>query len=176
MATNGKQRFVTCAVAAIAVAAVLAAPNGMAGTLTVAPGQRIQAVIDAAQDGDEIVVQPAIYREAIDFKGKDIWLRSLGGAAVTVIDATGLGTSAVTFRTGEPPTARLDGFTITGGSGRLDVTGHDFGGGGIHTGYGAAPTIADCVISHNSVRHPSLPTSGGGVMASRHGFALFQRG
>ncbi len=49
----------------------------------------IQAAIDAAADGDEVVVAPCVYFETINFLGKAICLRSSDGPEVTVIDGTG---------------------------------------------------------------------------------------
>ncbi|HOW74021.1 MAG TPA: hypothetical protein PKY77_25740 [Phycisphaerae bacterium] len=41
----------------------------------------VQAGLDAASDGDEIIVGPGTYPEAINFLGKAVYLRSSGGAA-----------------------------------------------------------------------------------------------
>jgi len=79
----------------------------------------IQAGIDAAVNpGDEVVVAPGTYVEAINFLGKAITLRSSGGAAVTTIDGGAAGT-VVTCTTSETSTTVLDGFTITNGSGGM---------------------------------------------------------
>lgn len=63
----------------------------------------IQQAIDAAVDGDEIIVAPGTYREAINLLGKAIHLHSSDGPDVTTIDAAGLGTSVVTCAAGEGP-------------------------------------------------------------------------
>ncbi|GMU81131.1 MAG: hypothetical protein AMXMBFR47_10020 [Planctomycetota bacterium] len=68
-----------------------------AATLTV-PGQypTIQAALDAAANtGDEIIVAPGMYNEAINFLGKAVYLHSSDGAAVTTIDAQGNGSVVV---------------------------------------------------------------------------------
>ena len=53
--------------------------------INVGPGGSIQAAIDAAQDGDEIVVAPATYIENFDIGAKDLILRSSDGAEVTIL-------------------------------------------------------------------------------------------
>jgi pectin methylesterase-like acyl-CoA thioesterase len=62
----------------------------------------IQTAIDAAAGvGDEIVVAPGTYSEAIDLFGKAVNLHSSVGPDDTTIDATGLGASVVKCITGE---------------------------------------------------------------------------
>lgn len=85
----------------------------------------IQEAIDEDEEGDEIVVSPRIYRENIDFKGKNITLRSTDPdhPECTVIEGSG-GGPVVTF-VGESrsrlreelPSATLQGFTIRKASG-----------------------------------------------------------
>ena len=66
-------------------------------TITVGPGgpghgydfESIQAAIDIAVNGDEIVVAPGTYEQAIHFLGKAVHLYSSGGPEVTIIDGTG---------------------------------------------------------------------------------------
>jgi hypothetical protein len=107
----------------------------------------IQAAIDVACDGDEVLVAPGVYEEAIDFLGKDIVVRSTDGAQVTMIDASGYETSAVVIENNWAANTRLDGFTITGGSGKL--RGGKPRGGGVYAEE-SMPTIANCVISGNT--------------------------
>src|ERR1700753_1361637 len=80
--------------------------------------QTIQAAIDLAHPGDTILVQPGIYNESIDFKGKAIRLtstaQSLAEAQQTTISSTGDG-PVVTFASGETSGTQLNGFTISGG-------------------------------------------------------------
>ncbi len=88
----------------------------------------IQGALDAALDGDEIVVGAGRYEEAIDFLGKAMNLHSELGRLVTTIDATGLDASVVSCASGEGQDTILEGFTITGGTG-TDVNGELSGGG-----------------------------------------------
>lgn len=106
----------------------------------------IQAAINASVNGDEVVVAPGTYREAIDFLGKRITVRSTGGAAVTTIDAAGLDKSTVTFKSGENQNSILRGFTVTGGTGTL-VSG-DYVGGGAYLLF-SSPKIEQCLFKLN---------------------------
>ncbi|MEE9295673.1 MAG: right-handed parallel beta-helix repeat-containing protein [Phycisphaerae bacterium] len=112
----------------------------------------IQAAIDAAVSGvDEVVVAPGTYNEVINFLGKAITLRSSGGAAVTIIDGTGLNDSVVKCISGEGSDTVLDGFTITNGTGGVDsfCTGvGNFSGGGMLND-ASSPTVTNCTFTAN---------------------------
>ena len=122
----------------------------------------IQDGIDAAKDGDEVVVFPGTYFENIYFKGKNIVLRSSdpGNPAVvdrTIIDGLSSG-SVVTFAGTEGTTCVLEGLTITNGSGTPDIVitigaGIIFGdfqsfGGGVY-GNGTSATLRNNFIRDN---------------------------
>ena len=117
--------------------------------------ENIQAAIDAASDGDEIVVMPGTYTgtniEVINPLGKLITIRSSAGPEVTIIDAEGA-RRGVTFETGEGPDTIIEGFTITGGTGGPQGN----YGGGINCS-NSSPTIKDCIIEDN------YSISGGGI-------------
>ncbi|MAE71598.1 MAG: hypothetical protein CME06_14160 [Gemmatimonadetes bacterium] len=121
--------------------------------------ETIGAAIDAASDGDVVLVQPGIYTETLDFQGKAITVtgtRPADRAVVrsTVVDAKGAGTT-VSFLSGEPPEAELTGLTITGGLA-------DWGGGGLLCMNGSSPTVSYCLIKKNEVIG-SWETYGGGI-------------
>jgi Right handed beta helix region/Chlamydia polymorphic membrane protein (Chlamydia_PMP) repeat len=104
----------------------------------------IQECIDAAQTGDECIVGPGTYYEAISFLGKAISLRSSHGRDVTTIDATGLKSSVVRCVLGEGPDTLLDGFTITGGNASQ--------GGGMLNDFAGSPTVRNCAFVRNSAQ------------------------
>jgi hypothetical protein len=103
------------------------------------PRATIQAAIDAAANGDVILVWPDTYHERIDFLGKAIALRSQEGPEVTIIDGQRTGT-VVKCVNGEGPDTVLEGFTITGGLASL--------GGGMYN-VGSSPTVRDCIFTDN---------------------------
>ncbi|MHC4946499.1 MAG: hypothetical protein ACYTG7_26100, partial [Planctomycetota bacterium] len=76
----------------------------------------IQAGIDAAVDGDTVLVAPGTYVEKIDFVGKTITVISESAFDETVIDGAMKG-SVVTFKSGEGKDTVLEGFTIKNGDG-----------------------------------------------------------
>ena len=156
-----------------AVVLGLAVP-AMGATLTVdlaggADYTDIQSAIDAATDGDTVLVKPGEYviMEPIDFNRlhdpedplsppvKNIVVRSEGGAEVTTIRMSETPTnsgraSVVVFENAESPDTTLEGFTVTGGSG--PGTGgawFEFGGGGIRC-FESSPTLIACRIVGNS--------------------------
>ncbi len=116
----------------------------------------IQKAIEQAADGDTVLVAPGLHLERIDFHGKAIVVRSIAGAAETLLDGQGEG-SVVSMRAQEPATAVLEGFTIQNGRG---TEGH---GGGIFV------ENADPIIRHNIIVNNSARIAGGVYM--RHGYA-----
>jgi hypothetical protein len=100
----------------------------------------IQMGINAASNGDTVLVSPGTYQENIDFLGKAIRVTSTNGKSFTTITNNG-GGSVVTFHSGEGLKSILNGFTITGGRA-------SFGGGGIEIS-NASPTITNNKIVGN---------------------------
>jgi hypothetical protein len=113
----------------------------------------LQAAINAAVNGNEIEADPITYKEAINFLGKAISLRSTDGPESTIIDAssvldTGDGVSVVRCITGETAATVLDGFTITGGIGDTSVFSDPVGGGMFN--HFSSPTVLNCRFNGNS--------------------------
>jgi hypothetical protein len=148
------------------MAALVIVASILAGTIHV-PGEEtsIQAAIDRAGDGDDVVVAAGEYAitEPITFRGKAITLRAADGAAATTIRMTQaldpLRASVVVFESGETDAAVLEGFTLTGGRGSRWGNGStEGGGGGVLARNGSRPVVKSCTITGNSGRN------GGGVM------------
>ena len=106
----------------------------------------IQAGIDAAVDGDEVLVAEGEYFETIDLLGKAITVRGTDPSnpdivAATIIDGAGLGTSGITCGSGEGADTIISGLTITGGNPEL--------GGGMSNTNGSSPTVINCTFTDN---------------------------
>jgi uncharacterized repeat protein (TIGR01451 family) len=155
------------------------ADNSATSTTTVGGSVAgIQAQIDAAVDGDTVVVVPGIYLGSINFHGKAITVKSEQGAAVTLIDGNRAG-SVVTFNSGEGNTSVLDGFTLQNGSasegGGISVQSSSpmiinntiidntaCAGAGIGLGF-ASPIVQGNVIRDNNKGGCSGGIGGGGI-------------
>ena len=111
----------------------------------------IQAAINAAQNGDTVLVAPGTYSENINFVGKAVTVTSSGGRTVTTIDGHQAGT-VVTFGTNEGQNSVLSGFTITNGKA-------SFGGGGIEI------NSASPIIENNTITQNQACGSGNGIEA-----------
>jgi parallel beta-helix repeat protein len=123
---------------------LLSTTVALAATINVPADQpTIQAAINAANNGDTVLVAPGIYIENINFGGKAITVESAGGNKVTVIDGSSTyGNSVVTFNTNESLKSVLHGFTIEHGSSLRT-------GGGIYIS-NASPTVTGNLIEYNN--------------------------
>lgn len=133
----------TWCVSVLALLLVLFGTMATAATIRVPTTQpTIQAAINAAVDGDLILIADGTYAGAgntmIDFLGKEIVVRSEHGARNCIIDSTGADWGFY-FHTGETASSELRGVTIQNASLA-----------GIYLDADAAPTISTCVIQTNS--------------------------
>ena len=129
------------------------------------PKATIQAAIDAAVDGDEVVVADGIYtgdgNRDIDFGGKLVTVRSSTGPETCIIDCEGTNCEeshrGVYFHNGETTAAVFEGFTIRNG-----YVGNSGGGMLIEE---ASPTVTNCIFTDNWAIHycASGPKRGGAV-------------
>lgn len=126
----------------------------------------VQQAIDAALDGDLVLVAPGTYLENVDYLGKNISVRSDGDGDpgtydlapdITVLDGN-QSRSVVTFESEEGIWATLNGFTITNGRSRPEMK---YEGGGITCVNSSAP-----VVSQNIIRNNYSHYHGGGVSCS----------
>ncbi len=125
-----------------------------AGIIAVPKDARtIQDAIDLAQGDDTVIVSPGRYNEAVNFKGKAIVLKSEKGPAVTIIDGWKLGDSVVKCINGEGPSTKIDGFTITSGTGNTEIYGErETVGGGLMCLH-SSPTVTNCIFVDNEVSY-----------------------
>ena len=142
-------RFLLCLTAAALLPGLAQADTHFVDPSGLTPWTSIQDAIDAAADGDLILVFPGTYGP-IDFDGKDLVVRATGGPTVTTIDATGSGGPGATFTDAEPATALLHGFTITGGEGVPDDSFVVTMGGGVYVSKSAQPRISGNIITGNT--------------------------
>ncbi len=110
-----------------------------ASTINV-PAQQptIQSGIDAAVDGDTVLVAPGTYVESIDFSGKAITVRSSAGPAKTIIDGRNAQAPVVRFGSGETNNSVIAGFTIENGN-----------SGGVSINF-ASPVVQGNLIRNNA--------------------------
>ncbi len=147
--------FVISIARSMAVVIVLmfgAAPSGAKAETIRVPAEHttIQGAIEAARDGDTIIVSPGTYRENINFLGKVITVRSTNPDDPDTVEATvieaGPGQAAVTFSGGEDRDSVLIGLSIAGADATTAIS-----GGGIYC-LDSSPTVSRCTILGRSSR------------------------
>jgi predicted outer membrane repeat protein len=123
------------------------------------PFDAIQKAVDRSLTGDTVEVADGTYtgvgNRLIHFDGRPISLRSTGGANACSISLMGVG-PAFFFRDGEPASAVVEGFTITGGVAA---------NGGAMYFHSSGPTVRSCVIRGNRATG-----AGGGLFCSTNSF------
>jgi hypothetical protein len=157
---------------------LLLAVSLQAGIINVPADQpTIQAGINAAANGDTVLVADGTYIENINYLGKAITVAShylmdsdTAHIANTIIDGSQPSNpdsgSVVTFESGEDTTSVLSGFTITGGSGTITEATYQGvvyprrSGGGILC-YESGARISANVIMNNNVPVFTASTGGG---------------
>jgi hypothetical protein len=136
----------------------------------------IQEAIDHAAHGQEIIVLPGTYVENLDFKGKDVLVRSEEGPEATVIDGSEPAHpdsgSVVVFVHGEGPRTVLEGFTVRGGSGTRTIE-NRMKGGGVYCGNGSSPSVCGNIIESNIVS--GIGSEGGGIACESYSSPVLDR-
>lgn len=121
-----------------------------AGVTILVPGDysTIQGAINAAGNGDTVIVSPGTYTENINMLGKAITLRStdpLDGNVVlsTIIDGGAAG-SVIICNSGESVSTVIDGFLMTNGNAQF--------GGGMYTdpGWPGSPEVSSSYFCANT--------------------------
>jgi hypothetical protein len=164
------------------IPAIVLGSIGLASGATITVGPQvdaydfssIQAGIDAAVEGDQVLAAPGEYviADPITFRGKTITVKSEAGRDETTIR---MGTpadpargSVVVFENNETEASVLDGFTVTGGTGsRVFIPskgpwpgGYDRVGGGILFN-ASSGTVRNCEIADNGAGF------GGGIICTQ---------
>ena len=124
----------------VLVAAVLSLASAAQAEVRRVPQayRTISAAIAASFDGDVVEVGPGTYSEGLNFGGRDITVRSMAGAATTIVDPVSGRCLTATGQKGIG--ARLEGFTLRGGSANE--------GGGVYVS-ASSPVLVNCVITGN---------------------------
>jgi len=159
-----------CVVSAGTIYVDVANTTGVEDGSAAHPYNTVQEGINAAGNGDEVIVTPGVYVGSANFEGSgitaDFTLRSTDPTdpdvvAATVVDNSRGTTCVLRFAGSETPTFVVSGLTFTGGSGYQ--SGDAAYGGGVYGGAaGTEASITRCVIEGN-VAHGEVYARGGGL-------------
>ncbi|RFC43168.1 MAG: Protein of unknown function (DUF1565) [Verrucomicrobia bacterium] len=138
--------------------------NDTTGTGTLAkPYLTISKAMSVAPAGAWVLVGSGTYAERVQFSGKTLGLRSLNGPGSTTIQG-GSGNTVVSIDSAAV-NSRVQGFRITGGTGKPSPSayGFDYYGGGVHCVTTAF--LSDCIIDGNGKGTPRVnsATFGGAI-------------
>jgi hypothetical protein len=131
------------------------------------PYDTILEAIDAVGDSDIVLVYPGLYKEEINFSGKNITVTGFNpdepnaARSYPILDA-GYNGTAVVFGNGEGPDCTLEGFVITRGMGDMA---------GAISCIGSSPKISNCLIVGNRATDPD---GGGGAVFCTDSNAVFE--
>ena len=155
--THGRWASILAVSCMVGMLLVAGNPAGAAPLNVPAEFPTIQAAIDNAAEGATIMVAPGVYFENLRWEGKSLSLIGAGAQSTIIV---GVGWGPCLTMTGVPDTARVEGFTFTGGNGtyRDLIYGMMLWGGGLCLENTAA-TIANNVMTANEV----FGGGGGGV-------------
>ncbi len=127
----------------------------------------IQAGIDVAVDGDEVVLADGTYtgdgNRNINYLGKSITVRSEKGPENCIVNLQDTANRGFLFINGESAAAILDGFTIREAC--FDVVFEDVRGGAILI-EDANPTISNCIFFGNQLVSSQQSSYGGAIFSS----------
>ena len=119
----------------------------------VSAGQSIQTNIDAASDGDVVLVESGTFIDSLDYHGKKIVVRSESGPQTTIIDCTAATDFCISFESGEDRRSVFEGFTVQNAP---------FGAMAIRNF--ASPSVVNTVFNNNS-----STSYGGGIYLQSQG-------
>jgi len=110
----------------------------------------IQYAVNAAVDGDEIIVMPGTYtstaNEVVNMKGKAVWLHSSGGQEAAITDGQGL-LRGILCDSGETLKTNIKGLTNTNGYAHV--------GSGMYSTSSSNPTVENYTFTGNCAATPT---------------------
>ncbi len=104
----------------------------------------IEAAMQAAVNGDTVLVDDGVYYDRLNFTNKTITVRSIHGPKRCIVNSNGLWDSIVYFSSSNKASTVLQGFTFQG-----KQIWAAYNGGAIYCGTDSSPTILDCIVRDN---------------------------